>query len=72
MAQKFIAFAVVVCLAAFVQSAPQFNRTPQQYQPQPHAQAQAHAHAPEPERQSRFLTVSDSFHQDPNGEYNFE
>lgn len=46
----------------------QFHQQPQQqFQQQPRAQVQ------DPERQSRFLTVSDSFHQDPDTkEYNFE
>lgn len=54
------------------------------FQPQPQAQARAPAQAQpqynaqprsqaaDPERQSRFLVVDDTFHQEPNGEYAFE
>lgn len=80
MAQQFIAVAAFVCvLAAFVQSAPQSQfgaqRQYNQYQPQQFQQQQqfqAPVHVPEPERQSRFLVAEDQFHQDPNGEYNFQ
>lgn len=81
MAQRFIALAVVVCvLAAFVHSAPQFGGQ-QQYNQNPFLQPQQKLQpqfqpqqyqAQEPERQSRFLVVQDQFHQEPNGEYNFE
>lgn len=77
MDQKSVTIAVLVCvLVAFVHSAPQLKNRgsnqfqaksqPQQFQPQPQPRAQ------DPERQSRFLVVNDNFHQDPNGEYNFE
>lgn len=82
MAQKFISIAVTVCvLAAFVQSAPQFNnRAPQKFgqfnnfqaPAQAQIQPQARAQVQDPERQSRFLVVDDKFHKDPSGEYNFE
>lgn len=81
MAQQFIAVAAFVCfLAAFVQSAPQSQFgaqrqnnqfQPQQFQQRPQ-QFQAPVHVQEPERQSRFLVAEDQFHQDPNGEYNFQ
>lgn len=44
----------------------------QQFQPQPQVHAQPRAQVQDPERQSRFLVVQDDFHQEPNGEYNFE
>lgn len=62
-----------------------FQNQPQQQYQQFQAQPQAH-HAPAPQaraparlqssgedsRESRFLVVQDDFHQEPNGEYNFE
>lgn len=70
-------------LVAFVHSAPQLkNRGSRQnynaFQPQPQPQhqpqftSQPRAQVADPERQSRFLVVDDTFHQEPNGEYAFE
>lgn len=87
MEQKFVTIAILVCVfVAFVHSAPQlrsrnsrqfqnnaFQAKPQQqFQPQPQVAPQPRAQVQDPERQSRFLVVTDNFHQEPNGEYNFE
>lgn len=87
MGHKFVTIAVLVCvMVAYVHSAPQLkNRGSRQYQnnafqPQPQQPqftsqprpVQPQPHAVDPERQSRFLVVNDEFHQEPNGEYNFE
>lgn len=68
MAQKFFVIAVFVCVfAAFVHPAPQFQKQQNFQAPQPF-QTEAHPQ----ERDSRFLVVDDKFHQESNGEYNFE
>lgn len=85
MGHKFVTIAVVVCvLVAFVHSAPQLKNRGSRpfqnnaFQPQPQAQAQPQftsqprSQAPDSERQSRFLVVDDTFHQEANGEYAFE
>lgn len=83
MGHKFVTVAVLVCvLVAIVHSAPQLKNRGSRgfqnnaFQPQPQAQpqltSQPRAQQPDPERQSRFLVVDDTFHQEPNGEYAFE
>lgn len=55
---KFVAFAIVCALVAYVQSAPQFD---QQFNEQH-----------QPQQQSKYAVSDGRFHQDPNLEYNFE